>query len=254
MKQLQKKTGIIMAVCMGVLLSGCAGSIPELSEQENAIVAEYAAGLLLKYDKNYSGELPLAPPPHVEESMPEQPEAPAEEPVPEETQQPVEEVPVQEEGIQELPEPKPEQEPMDIASFLGLQGIDITYTGYEVVPSYTDSTSAGGSIAFSLDATPGSQLLVANFALTNNSGEDAMVDIFNKNVRFRLVLNESNRKPALFTMLLNDLSIYKDTVAAGETKQVVIICEIAEEEAAIEGLSLYMTGDAGSAQVPLGVS
>ncbi len=44
----------MLVLCM----SGCA-LVPsvELTEDEQSIIAEYAAGLLLKYDKNYSGSI-----------------------------------------------------------------------------------------------------------------------------------------------------------------------------------------------------
>ena len=55
---MKKKT--IAVCCMASALmavSGCGNAIPDMSEEQGAIVAEYAAGLLLKYDKNYTTRL-----------------------------------------------------------------------------------------------------------------------------------------------------------------------------------------------------
>ena len=47
---------IAMAVLTMVLLTGCGAGI-ELSDEENAMVAEYMAAALLKYDAHYEDEL-----------------------------------------------------------------------------------------------------------------------------------------------------------------------------------------------------
>ena len=50
-----KKAKIMCAAVMsGVFaLTGCAGTIPDMTRKETRMIAEYAAELLLKYDKNY---------------------------------------------------------------------------------------------------------------------------------------------------------------------------------------------------------
>lgn len=238
MGQWSKKASV-MIVCMTVLLTGCAESIPDMTEEQSAMVAEYAAGLLLKYDKNYSGALP-----EIVEVLPEE----EIESAPEEQ---VEESSETEESIsdgQDSPTTGAgENIVMDIDEFLGLSGVDITYIGYELSESYTE----GESIAFSLDATPGNLLLIAKFNMTNNNSEDTEINILGRDIRFRLVPDPGGRKPVLYTMLLNDLSIYKGIIPAGTTEQVILVSEISQEEAGLESLSLYMRNGADSATVTL---
>lgn len=235
-----------MLICMAMFLTGCANTIPDLSEEQNAMVAEYAAGLLLKYDKNYNNALEM---PEEEEVVPE--EAAQEEPAKEET----ETAKPAEEEMQETDRPEATEELQgetvitDIATFLELEGISINYTGYEITDSYVQ----GEDIAFSLDATPGKQLLVVNFDITNTMAEDTEVDILNKkDMRFRLSVNDGAKKKVLYTMLMNDLSVYKNTLAAGMTENAVLICELPPEEAnAVETISLYMQNGENSVTMTL---
>lgn len=236
MKQWNKVVAAIL-ICATVMLTGCADAMPDLTEEENAIIAEYAAGILLKYDKNYTEALPI-----MEETVEE---VVVEENVTEEPETVSENI-VEQESVA-LTEDTTETIVTDIGLFLGLQGINIKYTGCELAASYTE----GENIAFSLDATPGNQLLIAKFDMTNTDSVDQNVDILNQGAKFRLILNGGERKTALYTMLLNDLSIYKGTVLAGATQQVVLICEIPADAAAPETLSLYINNGTETATIVL---
>ena len=49
-----KKGKILGLMAMSaVLLAGCADAMPELTDDEAELIAEYAADLLLKYSPNY---------------------------------------------------------------------------------------------------------------------------------------------------------------------------------------------------------
>lgn len=230
-----------MLICISIFLTGCANTIPDLSEEQNAMIAEYAAGLLLKYDKNYKNALDI---PMEEELMPE-----------ETAQTDTAEQAGNMEQTEEMPEAGMAEEMpaetvvTDIASFLGLEGISINYTGYEVTDSYVQ----GENVAFSLDATPGKRLLVVNFDITNTTPEDVAVDILNKkDIRFRLSVNGGANKKVLYTMLMNDLSVYENMLAAGTTENAVLICELPPEEAdAVETISLYMQNGENSVTMTL---
>lgn len=245
MKRWNKIATVFLMICAAVSLTGCSASIPELSEAENDMVAEYAAGLLLKYDKNYDGALPVAGEKAVKPETLED--------IPEETTE-ESEVPAENEdaisGDSEVSEEMASENIIvDIAAFLELEGISIDYAGYEITDSYVE----GDNIAFSMDATPGNQLLVVKLNLTNTQPEDIEVDMLNKkDVRFRLIVNNGAKKNVLYTMLLDDFSIYKNTIAAGTTEQAVLICEITEEEAAtVETIDLYMRNGENSVTMTL---
>ena len=49
-----KKGKVIgLLVMSAVLLTGCVDSMPDLTAEQSDIIAEYAAGLLLKYSRHY---------------------------------------------------------------------------------------------------------------------------------------------------------------------------------------------------------
>lgn len=192
-----------------VLLSGC-GSLPELTqEQENAIV-EYAAGLLIKNMKDYDSRLvDLSLYDEVEEST----ETPDEEP----------------EGMDEIADTevidKVEDESYgSFDSLLVPEGVTITYDGYRIADTYPDTGDQNPF--FALDATEGNRLLVLQFTLTNTTSEEKEIDIFGKLPKCVVTINDTTQGITLSTMLLDDLSTYVGTLAAGEEVPVVLLAEM----------------------------
>ena len=53
--EIRRKILCAMLIGTGLTLTGCGNSfdhMPDLTEEESAMIAEYAAGILLKHDKN----------------------------------------------------------------------------------------------------------------------------------------------------------------------------------------------------------
>ena len=59
--------------------------------------------------------------------------------------------------------------------------------------------------------------------------------------RYQVYLSDANVIVSLTTLLLNDLSTLKDTIAAGESKEEVLVIEISDAEASgeIQSLTLH---------------
>lgn len=235
--KIRRKITIACLLASLVMLTGCVGAnrIPELSEEEEALVVEYAASTLLKYDTKYAEKLT---------------EIPAEEPA--------EEVPPMTEGdmikasdnaadMPQSPEAanvateQPTQEPeVSVESILGLQDVEVTYKEYEVDDFYPNN---GNDIYFVMNATDGCQLLVLKFELKNLSEQEQEVSVMPGTVRMKIVLNGSE-KNALTTMLLNDLATYQGTLAPQESTELVVVGEYkAEELQNIDSLELKLKSD-----------
>lgn len=219
----KKTTAILCMVIMMTGLSGCGNAIPDMSEEQSAIVTEYAAGLLLKYDKNYTTRLVD------EEEMKAdtEPETEAEEPSEQETEK-AEEPSVSENqmadgqnGVSSV------AAAVNIGSFLELGSIQVDYQGYEILDSYAEGN--GTELAFATYASQGAKLVVAKFLLTNTGGEDADCDMLTKDVRFRIKYG-SETKNALVTMLSDDFSTLSTTIPAGGSTTAVLIIEVKAEE------------------------
>lgn len=238
--------GIAFLITTALTLSACGSTVPEMSEEQNAQIVEYAAGLLLKYDENQHSRL-------IEETE-------AEEIQEEEAQQ----ADAQTEDRQEetaIPQGEEEPEIVDatvdetaversrsIEEFYGLEGVEIRYTGFELKDSYPDNDSAPDELYLAMNATSGCKLLVLNFDAVNTSGQEVDLNMVSAGAKFKISLNGEAPRYALTTMLLNDLGSYTGTIAAGETERLVLIGEIPADKAdSIQSVSLSMKNAAEDA-------
>lgn len=228
----------ILAGAMMVSLCGCGNAIPSLSEEQEALVVEYASTAVLKHDANYQGKLMDLSALTNEEDTPE-----------EETTQ----APEGDTGIPE--EPAPMQEPQQEADnavqeeaqaqanaeqILGLQDVSLTYSGYEVDEFYPKN---GNEIYFVMNATPGNNLLVMKFTLRNLLNEEQEIRIQPGAVRVKIDLN-GGEKNALTTMLLNDLATYQGTLGPNEETELVVVGEYPVEDLqAIDSLSVKLKNE-----------
>lgn len=231
-----KKTGMALICAATLLMTGCGVSFPNISNEEADIIGEYAAITLLKYDANSRSRLvdlsQLEEKEKLEAStVPES--TPTEESLPEETLD-VSNTPVIDnrapsnvgtgsvESALELPE-----------------GVSLEYMRYEICQSYQD-----GSQYFALDAAEGKKLLVLVFDLENASGSSQDIDLLSKKYVYRVTVDGSDTGFALTTMLDNDMSTYKGSIADGTVQEVVLVIEInAEQSDNPETISLQIKND-----------
>lgn len=214
-----KKISILLCgISIACVLTGCGKKMPELTEEENQMIAEYAAGMLLKYDKGYNNRLVDTSAYEVtEEDISEQTEEMAEE---EQTKaEPVEET--------EVIDVSQDEETVfsTIEAYYGIQDVTFQYTGYELTDSYP-SAAEGEDLFFAMDATEGTELLVLKFTAINTSNSDVALNMIEHGARFRVSVNGEAGKGALATMLLDDLQTYDDVISAGSSVELVSIVEI----------------------------
>ena len=231
---------ILLAGTLIVSLSGCGNTIPALSEEQEALVVEYASTAVLKHDANYQGKLVDLSTLSNEEETPEE----------ETTQEPVEEadIPKEPEQMQE-----PQQDVLsaeqaeaeiqaDAEQILGLQDVSLTYSGYEVDEFYPKN---GNEIYFVMNATPGNNLLVVKFTLRNLLNEEQNIQIQPGTVRVKIIMN-GEEKNALTTMLLNDLATYQGTLGPNEETELVVVGEYPVEDLQIiDSLSVKLKNESG---------
>ena len=229
---------ILLAGTLLVSLSGCGNTIPALSEEQEALVVEYASTAVLKHDANYQGKLVDLSTLSNEEETPEE----------ETTQEPVEEadIPKEPEQMQE-----PQQDVLsaeqaeaeiqaDAEQILGLQDVSLTYSGYEVDEFYPKN---GNEIYFVMNATPGNNLLVVKFTLRNLLNEEQDIQIQPGTVRVKIIMN-GEEKNALTTMLLNDLATYQGTLGPNEETELVVVGEYPVEDLqSIDSLSVKLKNE-----------
>lgn len=128
----------------------------------------------------------------------------------------------------------------DMSAATGNNAFTVTYAGYEVTDSYPNS---GDDILMAIDAGQGKLLLVTKFLVTNVSGQTENFDMFSKQAKFKVNINGTGYK-SQYTLLLDDLSMYKGDVDAGTTIDTVLVFEIPEGVASnINDMELSITID-----------
>jgi len=248
-----KKKLICKCVVLGTvscILAGCGNAIPELSEEESALVASYAADVVLGHSRENTSRLidTEKESQRREELAKKAAEVSAE----------IEEEKKQEEaegGGGAMGSGGGTADTLNVESishFIGLDGFQVSYAGYEIGKSYpTEDTEW----ELTIDATSGKNLLIVKLNVTNTGDAPAVADVLSKNMMFHIngtaVSGESVGATALMTMLLNDFTYAQDEIGAGESKEYVLIIQIDEAITEFSSLSLDMKKDGESITVKL---
>lgn len=216
-----RKINVIMCgVAAAFLMTGCAAG-PDLTQTETELISEYAVGVLLKYDRGHGRRLADTTGYELEEETEEpEPETPAEE-------------------LPEMPEPEEATEVVDVSqdeeetqptvssveAYYGIPNIMINYTGWEMADSYP-TQAEGETPYFTMDASPGTQLLVLKFNAQNLTGEDQTLNMLGYGARFRVSVNGEASKGTLATMLVNDMQTFDSVIPASSSVDMVSIVEV----------------------------
>lgn len=225
---------LVATVLAATMLTGCGGT--ELTDEQSALVAQYAAGLLLKYDKNYSDRLlndeEIAAAEEAEQLAAQK--AAELEKIREEMRnsantESTKNTASSESGSNGQDESQGTTEAkLSMNEILQVSGFDIQYQGYELLDTYPPAEESGeeDNIYFSLSAAPDRKLMTLRFRVTNTSDKAAKLSLVDKEILCKLVMPDGSKKNAMMTMLLNDLAFYDEELKAGESDEAVIIFEI----------------------------
>lgn len=221
--------GVAVMLC---LLGGCLEATP-LTDEEMDVVAEYAASLLLKYDKNYDTplyyaqerEARLTPTPTPEPTVKATP-------TPVATAGPSGNVSGTGSAAQQvtpIPTPTPymhneEEISRQLTEIIAVENISVTCEGYELM------TSVQSSEYFSLVAKEGRQYAVVKFLLHNNTAEDILFDASGSGLEYSLDINTGTVSRVSLSMLENDMQYMEIPVQAGSTAEAILVFEIPDKE------------------------
>ncbi len=248
-----KKTGLRKKALSAVLifgaciaLTGCGlVDMPELTEEQSALVTEYAAGLILKYDITAVGDKLLTEEELAKGELEEAEKRQKEREVKEAAEDYLAKKANAGKDKKDAGDSSSsdstasvtptEQAIGDLADFYGMDGFDVSYTGYEISYSYPTS---GEDLLMAMDATPGKTLCILKFNVTNNSGADATFDMFYRSPNFYLSINGGEKVHQQYTLLLDDMAASNDTLLAGQTVERVLIFEVPEDVGSISTMSM----------------
>ncbi len=241
-----KRIGMILCgIAASLLMTGC-GAMPDLTQEETELISEYAVGLLLKYDKSHGSRLVDTSAYDIAEETPEM--EVLEEPVPEEAPEDLSET-TQTVDVSQDEEEAAEPVVSSVEEYYGIPNVTVQYTGYELTDSYPN-TENDENLFFSMEATPGTQLLVLKFLVSNTANEDQTMNMLGYGARFRVSVNGESSKGALATMLLNDMQTFDEVIPAGASIELVSIVEV-PRDISINSIDFILRGNEENATLRL---
>ena len=206
--------GLSMMLC---LLGGCLEDTP-LTEAEMDVVAEYAAGLLLKYDKNYS--TPLYYSGSLEEMERLLTPTPIPTPTPVITKAPVAGTSNTsgngsgQSEVTPIPlEPDNPETIRQLTEILAVENITVSCEGFELMESVVSNEY------FTLAAKEGRQYAVVYFQLQNDTAEELIFDASKKDLEYSIDINTGSVSRVSLSMLEQDLQYMPITVPANGTAE-----------------------------------
>ena len=215
---------LAISACM---LTGCIDSMPDMTEEQSELVAEYAADMLLKYSPNYHYR--IADEEEVASAEAEM-ETSQEEETTQEESQPSQDL--SQTGMGETVSVDAEASvedgaEYDLAAFFGMDQFSIMYASCEVTDAYPNAESGVG---FSVTAPQGYNLLVLHFDVENLGEEVAQCDLFDQISKVSVNVNDAGYVQALSTLLTNDLTTYMEDIPAGEVADAVVVVPVEQTD------------------------
>lgn len=259
---------VVLTVSLALGLTGCViPTITDLTEEQEELITEYAAGLIKKYD--VSVDRKLLTDEELEKATQQEEEQKAREELNKQrAQEYLEKTQAAEAKKKAEKEAKKQAENEQkgdkgesvatgpavidknaIETYFGKEGLSISYKNIEIADVYPDENAY-----FGVEADEGKKLLVVNINVSNTTGEDIFLDMFSDRSTYTLKSGDEVI-PADTTVLLNDFSIYKDTVPGGSGIDTVLLFEVPEDSAIAHGDSsgavIGISGSSGSGVIEL---
>lgn len=253
---------VLLAISMVVLslfAVGCEKTI-DLTDEENRIIAEYAAELLIKYDRNMDQKyyddttqfVPVTEEATTEQAEAEQPEASEDTTEDDSTEEiastdaPTEDVTEEE----EIPEVAVETKDFDLGEFIGNSNVSITYSHYLILDRYPSYDKDG--VYIEIEAPKGYKLLVVKFNMMNKTNEGQYLDLYNMGIEYQIIVNDKKSAKQMLTILLDDLYTYQKNLEAGMREETVLIFQMSDGVAnSIQNLKLKVSLDGNQKTISL---
>ena len=240
-KKIWKRRLLAGLIACGIFVTTGCGQVIDLTDEENHLIAEYAAELLLKYDRNYDTRYNPDELEDTTETMTEtdatteattevvstteaattEQDAPAD-------GQTTQAQPVTDEAVKEDIGATVDSD-FDIAAFVGESRISVRYAYYMVVDSYPSYDQEGMYIE--VQAPEGYKLLVLKFEVENKTNEEQAVDLYNKDVNYNIVVDNSRTTKQMLTILADDLYTYDKTIQASSREEAVLLYTVSDSVA-----------------------
>lgn len=235
------KKKILFTLIISTLLLTACSSFPDLSEDDEYLVAEYGAGVVTNFYKEQKGLKPVTS----EETTVAEEQATATESASQspsvsgggEVIPPVSTTDTTQEASEASTNGDENYFASDnlntnnstslIENVLEITGVEVSILGYSVEDTYPTE-----AFAFAVNADKGKQLVVVEYDVWNSEDADAVMTLKSQNVTIKGVINGSKEVNASRTLLSNDImNMNNSKFAPGEAKVGVVIFQVDEETA-----------------------
>jgi hypothetical protein len=210
------KISLVAVICM-LTFTGCE-SLDYTEEQED-IIANYAADMLLRHDVNYKYK-------YISESETTSAALTtttgSSEVLEETTEYFEENSGISEEGGDVSTVGSDVTSLENIAQAFQLpDGITVDYLGYEITDRYPTEDSQED--LFVMKSVDNYKLLVVKFSFNNTTGNDIAINMMENISKYKGIVNDSKKYNAQLTLLLDALNTYEGTLSAGTSHTFVLI-------------------------------
>ena len=213
---------LILTIICAFMLTGCTKAI-ELTDEQSGLVAEYAAGALVRNSYSYKSKYPDAD--IVRPTLPEK-ETTDEEATETETTS------ATDEPATHAQETKPDDGALEdglanASKALGIEPVELTYKSYKIVDEYPDDPDA----LFTVVPEPGYRFIVVFFNLHNPSDTAVTLNTLENSTIFKATINRVSVNN-FATLLLNDVTALSEvTIEAGADYEGLVLFMVNESTA-----------------------
>lgn len=248
-----KKKILMLIIIATAALSGC-GNTVNLSEQQSDMIAEYTAGIVLKYDKHYDSKLlkqnintkikqsksDLVPADEVKTDLSNNVEttisgsnATSEQTISNSTKL--------EGNKTNLKEKKYDS----LSTVMNQDDFDISYTKSYLRKDYPNESSDS---YFTLESKGGNQFLVVEFSIKNKTKKQKTINMLSSKINYILYTQDGISYYPSITLLENDIQTMNTKVMGSKSKKAVLIFEVVKDFD-INDLELVLTKNNKSALI-----
>lgn len=238
------------------VLGGCM-NVQDLSEKETALVAEYSAGVLLRYSDQYERRLITRDQTGEERVVASTPGTASPSPVAA-TPTPV---PVTDPEVSQKPDdsgtPAPDDQPsasepskqVSLNGLYHMKGLDFSYQSYEFCNKYPKS---GNSFSV-IKAEKGETLLVVKFQIRNKSGKKKKVKLGKRaqKISYIMTVDGNEYEPGLSILPNTGLNYLNTTIGKGAAEEAVLVYTMAAERQQAANITLQIKEGNNSVNIQL---
>lgn len=253
---MKRRRLIALFLSVTILCTGCGASGIQLSEEENNMIAEYIAGLLLKYDYNYDEKLVYdTEDESAEDSLSEMIQtnavtsdvnAPNSQTSSDTTNTEENKNQTSDSNYESVNETKTEDY-KTISEVFRSEKCSVSFNKARECQSYPAKSE---NSYFLLEANNNKKLLVLSFNIKNDTKEKKDFCLINSGISYRLEDSQGKSNKPLLTALTDDLQYFDVQIEAGKTTRAVILFEV-PKDSSLDSYTLYIEKDDMTAQVSL---